>query len=634
MGDIGGNMDDKIKTVEYKICDFDNIGKDKLRDIVEKIKEIGGVLDAKIDEGNKSIVYIVDVNSSDYEIFSSVMQLLEEESIDLAFEDEKIVSKEVDEEEFEYIDEDLSEAKEESEKKEKKYEKIENIVVLSLSAVLIVLGFIFDKLGFSAARWVYMFGYAFAGYETLYSMITDITEKRYAGEKVIVLAASFLLLFMGNGLLGSVILFGFSLISCLYSAFGNVSDRLIGLGVAKDDVNNETKEIDYVAKKKAFVYDIVIVAIGLLIIFLLPITSIKQYWNTLTQKWLNIGIGFIVIAFAGFKAKSLITNAVFARVNAYGAGADMSDNSVVDSLSQKNKVCFGKTGVITETDGRIVEISGDKEFIAKIAVSAENNLTDPVAKTILNRFGGVEPLEVDNKKYVEGRGVSFDSDGKNYIVGSKKYLNKNNIDFVDESEHSAVYIAENGKVIGAIYIDFPIKSDAEGVVTELREDLGVNSYIVSADTVKVVENAKNAIGAESAVAGASAAYKAEYSQKEEMLYVGDENGDKSVLDKLGMSITFGDADTCKKNKNRKCACIKNGDIKVVPYLLKLAKRMKKIENQNKIICFAFKAAALTLGVMLSLLMSYYYAFVWAILVNTLGDLIVFLNSCRNLTEAV
>ena len=157
---------------------------------------------------------------------------------------------------------------------------------------------------------------------------------------------------------------------------------------------------------------------------------------------------------------------------------------------------------------------------------------------------------------------------------------------------------------------------------------------MSADTVKVVENAKNAIGAESAVAGASAAYKAEYSQKDGVLYVGNENGDKSALDKLDVSITLGDADTCKKNKGRKCACVKNGDIKVVPYLLKLARRMKKIENQNKIICFAFKAVALTLGVMLSVLLSYYYAFVWAILVNALGDLIVFLNSCRNLTEAV
>lgn len=633
MGDIGENMEDKIKKIEYKICDFETVGDEKRRIIVEKIKEIIGVLDAKIDEENKSLIYIVDANSGDYEIFSSVMHLLEDEGVDLAFEDEKIVPEEVNEIESE-TEEVFADEKEESEKKEKKYEKIENIVVLSLSAVLIVLGFVFDKLGFLAARWVYMFGYAFAGYETLYSMITDIAEKRYAGEKIIVLAASFLLLFMGNGLLGSVVLFGFSLISCLYSAFGNITDRLSDLGVGKDDIKTETKESDYFVKKKAFIYDVVIVAIGLLIIFLLPLTSIKQYWNVLTQKWLNVGIGFIVIAFAGFRAKSVITNVVFARVNAYGAGADLSDCSVLDKLSQKNKVCFGKTGVITETEGRVVEISGDKELIAKIAVSAENGLKDPVAQTILNRFKDVEPMTILNKKYVEGRGVSFDSDGKNYIVGSKKYLNKNDIEVADESEHSVVYIAENGKIIGAIYIDFPIKSDAEGVVTELGEDLGISSCIVSADTVKVVENAKNAIGAESAVAGASAAYKAEYSQKDGVLYVGNENGDKSALDKLDVSITLGDADTCRKNKGRKCACVKNGDIKVVPYLLKLARRMKKIENQNKIICFAFKAVALTLGVMLSVLLSYYYAFVWAILVNALGDLIVFLNSCRNLTEAV
>lgn len=118
MDDIGENMEDKIKKVEYKICDFETVGDEKRRIIVEKIKEIIGVLDAKIDEENKSLIYIVDANSGDYEIFSSVMHLLEDEGVDLAFEDEKIVPEEVNEIETE-TEEVFADEKEESEKKEK-----------------------------------------------------------------------------------------------------------------------------------------------------------------------------------------------------------------------------------------------------------------------------------------------------------------------------------------------------------------------------------------------------------------------------------------------------------------------------------------------------------------------------------
>ena len=36
MGDIGENMEDKIKKVEYKICDFETVGDEKRRIIVDK----------------------------------------------------------------------------------------------------------------------------------------------------------------------------------------------------------------------------------------------------------------------------------------------------------------------------------------------------------------------------------------------------------------------------------------------------------------------------------------------------------------------------------------------------------------------------------------------------------------------
>ena len=48
-------MDDKIKIIEYKVEDFDGISEEKLEEIIEKIKLVNGVLDAKFDIENKSL---------------------------------------------------------------------------------------------------------------------------------------------------------------------------------------------------------------------------------------------------------------------------------------------------------------------------------------------------------------------------------------------------------------------------------------------------------------------------------------------------------------------------------------------------------------------------------------------------
>ena len=364
-------MDDKIKNVEIKIKDYASIDKSVLDEALSEISAIDGVLDCKFDDESESIKYLISSLSSDYDVFSALMAICENHGIDLIFDDDDEVvgernseletNEEPDGENFE---EEEAEDEELKKIKEKRYEKAENIIVLAISAILIVLGFIFEKSNADASMWIFMFGYALAGYETLYAFISDIAEKRYAIEKGLVLVSSFVVLYFGFRLLGCAIIFSYSLISCLYSVFANSESRLKEVGYTDEQIEI-VKNKTHTDKKKLFIYDMILLCAGLLLVFIPPVFSGSRYWSTLTQKWLCIGSSVIFFGSLSSNIASLVKNYVFARV--YAASNEIMFNEdkfeeTLEKISSAEKICFDKTGVITVESGKVIGVETVNEI--------------------------------------------------------------------------------------------------------------------------------------------------------------------------------------------------------------------------------------------------------------------------------
>lgn len=633
-------MDDKIKNVEIKIKDYALIDKAALNDALNEISAIDGVLDCKFDDESESIKYLISSLSSDYDIFSSLMSICENHGIDLVFDnDEEVVgehnqnveAEEPDGDAFE--EEDADDDEEQKKIKEKRYEKAENIIVLALSAVLIVLGFIFEKSNADASMWIFMFGYALAGYETLYAFISDIAEKRYAIEKGLVLVSSFVVLYFGFRLLGCAIIFSYSLISCLYSVFANAEVRLKEVGYTDEQIEI-VKNKTFTDKHKLFVYDMILLGVGLLLIFIPPIFSSNQYWSILTQKWLCIGLSVISFGVLGNNISSLAKNYVFARV--YAAANDiMFDEDdfekTLEKISFAEKVCFDKTGVITVENGKVIGVETvDEKKFSEYIVTAEEVLDDPIAKTLKEYYKDVNTVEKSDFEFIEGRGASFVADGKKILVGSKKFMNKNGVAIDETIENSVVYVAENGMVLGKIIVEFAIRENSYGAIVELEEDSGIGSKLISADSKENVERIKNAVGFDEAVSGATANYKAESVKENNAIYVGNASADKETIKRTN-GIALGAQD---KHCDGASVSVKTADPKVIPTIIKLAKRTSEINKQNKIVFIASRIFFFILGVVLTLTVGYRLAMFWAVVGTLLGDIAAFLNDCRNLTEVV
>ena len=102
------------------------------------------------------------------------------------------------------------------------------------------------------------------------------------------------------------------------------------------------------------------------------------------------------------------------------------------------------------------------------------------------------------------------------------------------------------------------------------------------------------------------------------------------MKKAERGITFG----IDKSDGNGQIFVGNSDIRLVPKTIKIARRNAKILKQNKIIWLIFKLFFLALGVALSLTVGYRYSMLIAACGASIGEIIVFINTCRNLTEAV
>lgn len=622
-------MDDKIKIIEYKVEDFDGISEEKLEEIIEKVKLVNGVLDAKFDIENKSLRYGIGDKTSDYDVFSAICGIFEEENIDFDFGGDEEVKDTAEEAGQTEPEEETEEDKKTEKKKERKFDIIESVVILSISAILILIGFILRKKD-NVATWIYMFGYALAGYETLYSIISDFAEKRYFGEKIIILVSSFVLLYFGYRLTGSLIIFAYSLNSFVRTILKDKADKINELDYSDEQKNkwNEDSEGMKKAKKNFLLYDLVTFGIGLLIAFIPPFFKIKQYGVLLTSKWLYIGVLFIVFTRIGNLLYSLKSSRTFAFLKSADNGVNIPDNRLIDGLSVVDCVCMGHTGVITNLNGKITEtVTEDKERFIKILVSAESVARGVVAKVVLDAYADVEKINVSGGKYYEGKGVECYIDGNKVVVGNRSFLKKHGVEVKNGDYGYALFVSENGVLLGYVKFDFAVKADARGAVKELREDVGVKVELLSGDDVEVVDDVKEDIEFSSAVANASADYKAKYVAENNAVFVGDASNDKETLDKTELAIVMNGDKECGK------IAIPFGEIRKVPFAVKIARRLKKVIRQSLLLAIIGKVVLIGLAVTLKLALNF-DGLSLAVLLGVILDNSVLLNSCRNLTETV
>ena len=158
-------------------------------------------------------------------------------------------------------------------------------------------------------------------------------------------------------------------------------------------------------------------------------------------------------------------------------------------------------------------------------------------------------------------------------------------DYIDDGTTAPLVSAKFGKSKIDVY--------RRGAVTELSEDLGIPSELLSSDCNSAVSALAKEIGVAKSVCGASTAYKRKAVADEGILYVGDNLGDRAVREESPMSVGM-------NGVSEKGISVSDGEIRRIPSLLKGCAAHRKVRKFNGVGVLAGKIALAVLLFVLAL----------------------------------
>ena len=176
------------------------------------------------------------------------------------------------------------------------------------------------------------------------------------------------------------------------------------------------------------------------------------------------------------------------------AGFTVKGSKYFDAVRDADTIVFDKTGTLTEATPRVAKIIGSKDWpqreVLRFAACLEEHFPHPVARAVVNAATerGLEHRELHGDvEYLVAHGIVSTLEDKRVVIGSKH--------FVVEDEHvevtarqeariareleglSPLYLAVDGKLVGVLGIEDPLKSGAAEAVQQLR-DLGFSRIVM------------------------------------------------------------------------------------------------------------------------------------------------------------
>jgi len=310
-------------------------------------------------------------------------------------------------------------------------------------------------------------------------------------------------------------------------------------------------------------------------------------------------------------------------------GILIKDGRVLEDLPNIDTFLFDKTGTLTSEEpevGRILvycENYTENEILAYVA-AAEGRLTHPIARAILNR-AKAEKLElpfVDDTDYNIGYGITVLINDKLIQVGSRRFMQKENITLPNnfdeemqeahEAGHSLVMVAIDNQFVGALELHAALRPEISELLMTLRR-LGVKHFaIVSGDHRQPTQKLAERLGMDDYFYDVLPQNKADIVEKlqaegRNVCFVGDGVNDTIAMKKANISISLSGANSVATDTAQ--IVLMDASLKHLPTLMCLSNELN--ENLDRSWLFnivpnlltIFSAYAFRIDIIAGLLMS-------------------------------
>ena len=386
------------------------------------------------------------------------------------------------------------------------------------------------------------------------------------------------------------------------------------LDLVKNEQAKKAKTEKFISRF-AKIYTPVVMLIAL-VVFLMGYGLSGWSWVNGGRVWLYKAASVLLIACPC----ALVIGVPLVFFSGIGAGSKLGvliKGSVsLENLAKSNTFVFDKTGTLTKGNF-VLENKPDPKML-QIAASLEAKSTHPLAKAI-QKANKESLLEVTDFTNVTGYGIKGKIDGKEYLIGTKKFLLESGIpDFKEEeTPFKVLYLGEAGKsYLASFIVRDEVKREAKDSLAALKANKVKRNIILSGDDKKIVSKVGEEVGADITYGELLPEEKLQAleSKKKEgakICYVGDGINDSPALLAADVGLAMGALGSD--------AAIEASDIVVMDDDLRKVAEAKRLADHTMRIVYLTITVALLLKIMFLVLVLTGALGEWAMVVSGFSD---------------
>ncbi len=250
------------------------------------------------------------------------------------------------------------------------------------------------------------------------------------------------------------------------------------LGMVESATEKKARSEQFITKFSK-IYTPCVVILAVIIAIFIPLIFPPHNFS----QWIYTGLMFLIVSCPCALVLS-IPMSFFGGVGAASKkGILLKGSNYLESLAALDTVVFDKTGTLTRGVFEVTALEPAKGVTAaeliKKAAYAESLSTHPIARSIVREY----PEKIDTglvSGYAEygGHGISAVLSDKKILCGNAALMEKEGAACAAaKAPGTAVYIAEDGRYLGAIVLNDTIKPDAADALADLK-GLGVKKTVM------------------------------------------------------------------------------------------------------------------------------------------------------------
>jgi Cd2+/Zn2+-exporting ATPase len=323
--------------------------------------------------------------------------------------------------------------------------------------------------------------------------------------------------------------------------------------------------------------------------------------------WINRALVFLVVSCPCALVISIPLSFFGGIGGASRQGILVKGGNYLDALNNVDTVVFDKTGTLTRgvfTVSQIVPAAAySPEDLLFYAAHAESNSNHPIALSIQRAYGkSVDVQRIRDLEEIAGRGIRVTVDGKTVLAGNSRLLDAEHIPYPAQGTGSIVYLALEGAYAGCLIISDEPKKDAAQTIRSLKARGVKHTVMLTGDTRAVGEKIAGELGLDRVYTELLPHQKVEQLERLEkekstagnLVFVGDGINDAPVLARSDIGIAMGGLGSDAAIEAADMVIMTDEPSKIIT-AMDIAKRTRRIVNQNIVFALGVKGAILVLG---------------------------------------